>query len=311
MTPQVSIVIPTFNAGETLENVLCAIASQDYGGAAEVIAIDSGSTDGTLERLGRHRATVVRVMPDRFNHGETRNTALAGARGEFAVLLVQDATPVSRSWLTALLEPLLNDSTVAGSFARQVPASGASRITTHYLSGWIAGGHQPRTVGPLTREEFEGMSPADRHAICAFDNVCSCIRMAVWRRHPFRRTPIAEDLEWARDVLLAGCRLAYAPAAIVHHSHERPVRYELKRTYLVHQRLQELFALSTVPTFASLVRSVAATVPANARIASREAAGRTRAVLRGAALGVAMPLGQYLGARSAREGREFLRTSGI
>jgi len=155
------------------------------------------------------------------------------------------------------------------------------------------------------------MSPDERHAVCAFDNVCSCIRVSTWREHPFRRTAIAEDLEWARDVLLAGHRLVYAPDAVVRHSHERSVRYELQRTYLVHQRLQALFGLSTVPTVGSLVRSVAATVPANARIASRDAAGRTRAVLRGAALGVAMPLGQYLGARSTREGRELLRTDGI
>ncbi len=311
MTPHVSVVIPTFNAGTVLEDVLCAVESQDCGDVPGVIAIDSGSTDGTLDRLARHRVTVLTVTPDRFNHGETRNAALAHVRGDFAVLLVQDAIPASRSWLSALIEPLLNDPAVAGSFARQVPAAGASSITTHYLSRWIAARDQPRMVGPLARDEFDRMSPADRHAICAFDNVCSCIRMGAWRQYPFRKTPIAEDLEWARDVLLAGCRLAYAPAAVVHHSHERPVRYELQRTYLVHQRLQELFGLSTVPTWGSLVRSVAATVPANARIASRERAGRTRAVLRGAALGVAMPLGQYLGARSAREGRELLRTNGI
>ena len=311
MTPHVSVVIPTFNAGVVLEEVLCGIESQDHGVQPEVIAIDSGSTDGTLDRLARHRTTVLTVPPGRFNHGETRNTALAQVRGDFAVLLVQDAIPASRTWLSALLEPLLSDATVAGSFARQVPAPRASNITSHYLSLWIAAGEQPRMAGPLTREEFDGMSPADRHAICAFDNVCSCIRMAAWQRHPFRRTPIAEDLEWARDVLLAGCRLAYAPAAVVHHSHERTVRYELQRTYLVHQRLQELFGLSTIPTFGALVRSVAATVPANARIASREKAARAQAVLRGAALGVAMPLGQYLGARSARQGRELLRTNRI
>jgi hypothetical protein len=36
-----------------------------------------------------------------------------------------------------------------------------------------------------------------------------------------------------------------------------------------------------------------------------------RAVLRGTALGLAQPLGQYLGARSSRHRRELLRTSGI
>jgi hypothetical protein len=79
----------------------------------------------------------------------------------------------------------------------------------------------------------------------------------------------------------------------------------------VHQRLEALFGLATVPTMMSLFRSVATTVPLNARVAAREPHGRTRAVLRGAALGIALPLGQYLGARAAREGREFLRPRGI
>jgi hypothetical protein len=61
----------------------------------------------------------------------------------------------------------------------------------------------------------------------------------------------------------------------------------------------------------SLVRAIAATVPLNARIAAREPAGRTRAVLRAVTLGVAQPLGQYLGARAARDGRDYLRPRGI
>jgi hypothetical protein len=98
---------------------------------------------------------------------------------------------------------------------------------------------------------------------------------------------------------------------VVEHSHDRSASYELQRSYLVHQRLQALFGLSTVPTMASLLRAVAATVPVNARIAFRAPRQRVRAVVHGAALGIAQPLGQYLGARAAREGRELLRPRGI
>ena len=311
MNPLVSIVIPTWNAGPLLEQVLAAIESQDSGYVREIVAIDSGSTDGSVERLLRHGATVLHAERTRFNHGDTRNAALSRVRGAFAVLLVQDAVPASHSWLSALIDPLVTDEAVAGSFARQAPAPGASSVTTYYLSKWAAAGDEPRVAGPLTREDFARMSPHERHAMCAFDNVCSCIRVSAWRAHPFRTTAIAEDLEWARDVLLDGYRLVYTPAAVVRHSHERSIHYELPRTYLVHQRLQTLFGLSTIPTVSSLVRSVAATVPVNARIAARDRHRRARAVLRAAALGVAMPLGQYLGARSAREGRELLRTRGI
>jgi rhamnosyltransferase len=309
--PRVSIVIPTRNAGPTLDAVLSAIAAQDGDFHPEIVAIDSGSTDDTLQRLREARAMVLTVPGDGFNHGATRNQALAQATGEFAVLLVQDAVPISRSWLASLIAPLLSDPLMAGTFARQVPAQRASQVTAHYLEQWVAAQPRPRTVGPLSAEAFNRMTPADRHSACAFDNVCSCVRLTVWREHPFKPTPIAEDLEWAREVLLAGHKLAYVPEAVVQHSHERPVKYELERAYLVHQRLQELFGLTTVPTLMAFVRAIATAVPVNARLAAREPSGRARAVLRAAALGVAQPLGQYLGARASREGREFLHPRGI
>jgi rhamnosyltransferase len=311
MIRRIAIVIPTRNAGTRLEDVLSAITAQIGPFQPEIIAVDSGSTDGTVERLKRHGGSVLSVRPGAFNHGKTRNDALRQVDGDYAVLLVQDAIPASSTWLATLVQPLLDDSSIAGTFARQVPRASASRVTAHYLAQWVAAAPEPRTVGPLTRDVFDKMSPAERHIACAFDNVCSCIRLTVWNAHPFPATPIGEDLEWARDVLLAGYKLAYVPDAVVEHSHERSIAYELQRTYRVHQRLEALFGFTTVPTIGSLVRSIAATVPANARMAADEPTGRVRAVLRGAALGIAQPVGQYLGARAAREGRELLRTDGV
>jgi rhamnosyltransferase len=306
--PVVSIVIPTFNGGPTLARLLDAIDAQASACTRHVVAVDSGSVDGTLELLHHRGAEVVSLTPGSFNHGTSRNEGVARAAGEFVVLIVQDAVPASVGWLDALLAPLLADEAVAGAFARQQPWTDASAVTTHYLGSWVACQPQPQVVGPFTRDQFDAMTPAERHRACAFDNVCSCIRVAAWRTHPFQPTAIAEDLEWGRDVLLDGHKLAYTPDAVVWHSHERSASYELQRTYLVHQRLQALFGLSTIPTAASLVRAVATTVPAHLRIARHSGPA---ALARAAALGVTLPLGQYLGARAAREGRELLRTRGI
>lgn len=311
MNPLVSIVIPTFNGGASLERLLASIAEQDGPITRELIAVDSGSTDSTIRSL-RHYGASVEVLPSgAFNHGLSRNVALTRARGEFAVLVVQDAAPANRRWLSELLLPLVKDACIAGTYARQQPRPEASRLTAHYLAKWAASTAEPRVVGPLRPDEFDAMSPADRHFTCVFDNVCSCIRMSVWRRHPFKPTPIAEDLEWAKEVLTSGYRLAYVPSAIVWHSHERTFRYELERTYRVHQRLQLLFGLSTIPDVSSLVRAICSSLPLHVRLAASESSGHGRGMARAAGLAVAWPLGQYLGARSAREGRELLRTRGV
>jgi rhamnosyltransferase len=311
MSSLVSIVILTLNGGAALRRLLASLTDQRAPFSRELIAVDSGSTDGTLEVLREYGARVQAVAPGTFNHGSTRNAALSSAAGEFAVLIVQDALPANREWLSELVRPLIDNGRLAGTYARQQPWPDASRLTSHYLAKWAAATREPRTIGPLRPAEFDAMSPADRHFTCVFDNVCSCIRMAVWRDHPFTPTPIAEDLEWAKVVLTSGYRLAYVPSAVVWHSHERGFRYELERTYLVHQRLQSLFGLSTIPDVASLVRAICSTLPLHLRVAATEHKRHGRSMARAAGLAVAWPLGQYLGARSAREGRQLLHTRGV
>ena len=203
---RVTIVIPTLNGGVLLERMLDAVDAQDAPCERELVTVDSGSTDGTVDRLRARGAIVRQMSATEFNHGETRNAALAAASGELAVLLVQDAVPASRDWLRCLIEPF-DQPDIAGSFGRQRARPDASRVTTHYLSSWIAAQETPRIAGPLTTDAFASLAPFERHSLCAFDNVCSCIRMDVWRKYPFKRTPIAEDLRWAVEVMHAGYRL--------------------------------------------------------------------------------------------------------
>ena len=87
-----------------------------------VVAVDSGSTDGTLELLRRSGARILTVASGEFNHGGTRNLALKSVETEFAVLTVQDALPASRTWLDALVCPLVQNSSLAGTWARHVRA---------------------------------------------------------------------------------------------------------------------------------------------------------------------------------------------
>lgn len=305
----VSVIIPTWNAGPGVVRLVEALRGQDVP-PAEIVAVDSGSTDGTRERLRRAGVRVIETSPGSFNHGETRNLALRQASGELAALLVQDALPAGADLLRRLIAPFA-DPAVAGTFGRQQPWPEASNLARYALARWVAARAEPRVVGPLSRAALERMTPDQRLDACAFDNVCSCIRLSVWRHHPFPATPIAEDLHWAAAVLTAGYRIAYAPDAVVWHSHDRSVRYELQRTYLVHQQLQLVFGLSTVPTGAALLRSIAVTLPVHLRLALGEPRGRVRAAVRAAGLAVAMPLGQYLGARAARERRELLRVRGV
>jgi rhamnosyltransferase len=294
--PRVSVVVPVRNGSATLRALLDAVRAQRTDADVEVVVIDSGSTDGSAELARRHGVDrVIEIRPDEFDHGATRNLGIAQSRGDLVILVVQDALPASDVWLDALVAPLVDDLAVAGSFARQVPRPDASAIAKYYLSRWVAAGDVPRTVSLSGRQEFDAMAPADRLDTCAFDNVCACLRRSVWQRHPFRRTPIGEDVAWAREVLLAGHHLAFVPEAVVVHSHDRPLAYEFRRTRDLHAVLFDLFGLRTVPTLPLLARAMAVSAAVNVRCAAARPSGIPRAL----GLAVAWPLAQYLGARRA------------
>ena len=288
--PVVSIVVPTRNGLETLPALFDAIARQRVGFPFEVVAVDSRSTDGTADFLQQRADRVIRIDPRDFDHGLTRNLAIGEARGDLIVLMVQDAIPASDTWLSAITEPLMADTALAGTYARQLPRPGASAIARDALARWAASSDVARVAALAGPDELAALDPLARLARCTFDNVCSCIRRSVWVRHPFRSTPIAEDLRWAREVLLAGYRLSFVPAAGVFHSHDRPVRYELARTFAVHRQLYELFGVRTIPSVPSLARAFASSVRHHLRCERS---------MRAITLGIAWPLGQYLGAMSA------------
>ena len=89
---RVSVLIPVYNAGDHLRHCLDSLAAQTYCDF-EAIALDDGSTDGSLERL-RDFATTHPFLhvETQANAGApiTRNRLLKMARGEFIMFMDDD-----------------------------------------------------------------------------------------------------------------------------------------------------------------------------------------------------------------------------
>ena len=172
---------------------------------------------GLDRRHRRHPASRgVRVLPLGRGAVQSRRRAEPRSRAvatPFAVLMVQDAVPVGRTG-SRPRRPLLDDASLAGTWARQQPHEDASLLTRYYLSRVGRAATAPRIAGPLTSAAFEALPPAERHAVCAFDNVCSCIRMSVWRAAPVSAARASPRTSSGRGTVLhAGHRLAFVPGA--------------------------------------------------------------------------------------------------
>lgn len=83
MSPTVSIITITYNAAETLERTIASVERQDYA-AIEYVVVDGASTDGTMEIVGRHAATVSKYVSEPDNGlYYAMNKGLAMATGDY------------------------------------------------------------------------------------------------------------------------------------------------------------------------------------------------------------------------------------
>lgn len=261
----VSIIIPTKNGGAIFEEVLWGIKGQKFDGEVELVVVDSGSADGTVKKASGYGARVLEIPPGEFNHGLTRNYGIENSKGDFIVLMTQDAVPADERWLKSLVDTFGNDERIAGVYARQIPRQDADVLTKRNLNNWVTGRSVYSVQEIKDRESFERMAPMEKYLVCVFDNVCSAVRRKAWKEVPFRRNDFGEDIEWAKRALLSGWKIAYQPNSAVVHSHARSVAYEYGRTYMCHRKLFELFGLRTVPTRADLLKSIYYTVRADLR----------------------------------------------
>jgi rhamnosyltransferase len=309
---QVSIVIPVLNGGPVLEEALTAIRCQQGDFSLELLCLDSGSRDGSREVCARFGARMVDVLPGTFNHGATRNQGIALSRGEFVVLLVQDAVPVGEHWLATLLRNFA-DPTVAGVYCQQIPRADVDVLTQRQLNNWVTGKPE-RVVQRLNGHAWEALSSWQRLELCTFDDVCACLRRAVWEHIPYRATYFGEDVEWGKEVIQAGYTLVYEPEAAVVHSHDRSAWYEYKRTYLCHRRLYTLFGLQTVPTWRHAWVSTVAGILKDFVFVWRQEKNLSRRLsllARVPLLTCAAVFGQYRGARDERLRRPLRNGVGV
>ena len=90
--PQVSVLLPAYNAEATLPGALDSLLRQQ-GVDFEVVAVDDGSVDGTAAILAEHAARDSRIRPLALKHGgivQALNAGLAQCRGEYVARMDAD-----------------------------------------------------------------------------------------------------------------------------------------------------------------------------------------------------------------------------
>src|SRR3712207_3655150 len=118
----ISVALPVLNGGPLLDEVLAAVRRQRVPGEeVELVVVDSGSTDGSLDVLRRWDARVIEIPQSSFSHGGTRDLLMRSTFGSHVAFLTQDATPASDQWLSALLRGFDRGADVALAYGPYLP----------------------------------------------------------------------------------------------------------------------------------------------------------------------------------------------
>lgn len=311
MVPRASVLIPVKNGGALLGEVLDAVLAQDTPWPFEVIVVDSGSRDGSVE-LARQRGVRVEVIPAaEFGHGRTRNHLASLSSGEFLVFITQDAKPAHVHWLRHLVEGCDAAPDVAGAFGPHRAHPEARTVTHRELDAHFAGFGDCLSVVRLDDSERYARDVGYRQWLHFFSNNNSCLRRTVWQKLPFPEVAFAEDQTWAKQAIEAGYGKAFVPQALVCHSHDFGVWETLQRNFDEARSFQRYFGYRLQ---GSLSRALASGVLLARRdwhwlrAAGTSGAGLLKDGVFMAMVECARTLGQYLGTRHDRLPAWLLRS---
>jgi len=226
----ITVIIPTKNGERYIEEVLLSLFDQDYGDF-EVIVVDSGSKDQTLEIVKKFPVRLIEIPPEEFDHGSTRNRMVRLAKGDIIVFLTQDAIPIGKDFLRKLTEPL-KEKDFAATYARQIPRLDASPLE-RFLREY--------NYGPKPLVKSLEVLPKMKIRTFHFTNVASSYRKdAFWEVGGFSDPCISnEDMIIAGRLILRGYKIKYVPEAKVLHSHDYHPFVQLKRYFDIAVSLSE------------------------------------------------------------------------
>ena len=211
---QASIIIRTYNEAQHLPQLLESISRQSLPSSEyELIVVDSGSTDATLEIVAAHPVQVVHIRKETFSFGRSLNIGCDAATGRALVFISGHCYPVEHDWLERLIAPLDEDN-IAYSYGRQVGNE-----------------HSRFSERQLFRKYFPEKSRIPQDGFFC-NNANSAMLREVWQTQRFNEDLTGlEDMEMAQRLVDTGLKVAYVAEAPVYHLHEESwtkvrIRYE-------------------------------------------------------------------------------------
>lgn len=228
----VTIVIPVKNGEEHLDILLKKIFSQKTKLKYEIVVVDSGSKDSSIDIIKRYtQVKLYEIKSEEFNHGMTRNYGASKGTGEFIVFLTQDAIPATDFWLDNLVSACKLKDNIAGAFGRHLPYPDCNILDKRDLFLHFENFGKNTIFQKIEDYERYKKDIAYVQWLSFFSDNNSCLNRKVWEKIPYDNVTFSEDQVWARKIIEEGYIKVYTPYAPVYHSHNYDLKEYGKRYY--------------------------------------------------------------------------------
>jgi rhamnosyltransferase len=218
---RVTVAILTWNGERYLDDILLALERQRFDREVEVLVLDSGSTDRTLDIVAAHPTVRLHEIPNsEFGHGRTRNLAAELASGDVVAYLTHDAVPADENWLAEITAPFDDDERISAVVGRQVARPDAPPVLKYDIQR-VFDRLGPEHALTVVWDTGRPMSDSEIGAATFYSDANSAARRSVLLGPvPYRDVDYAEDQALGRDLFARGHRRAYAARAVVEHSND-------------------------------------------------------------------------------------------
>jgi len=200
-----SIVVRAFNEENHIGRLFTGINQQRWKDI-EVILVDSGSSDATIEIVSSNDwpfpVRVLEIEPESFSFGRSLNLGIKEAQGDIIVIASAHVCPVYPDWLERLITPF-EDSQVGLTYGKQ-RGNTATHFSEHQIfARWFPDGSKTQESNPFC------------------NNANAAIRKNIWMEHQYDESLSGlEDLEWAHWAIEQGYQVSYVAEAEIIHVHE-------------------------------------------------------------------------------------------